>query len=111
MLNPKFDRSQFIDPKHLDNVRKLPSILSHRTPCEAHHLRFAIERGVGLKATDRWVIPLTLDEHREIHTVGGKLEEEWLVERGLLNPYEIAVKLWANRGDLEAMRRVILNGH
>lgn len=107
MLLPKFNRSEFMDKKHLANIRLLPSVLSHREPCEPHHLRIKQERGVGLKATDRWAIPLTHEEHMAVHMVGSKREEEWFAAKGIAC-YAIAYSLWANRGDLEAMRKIIL---
>lgn len=97
-----------MDKHHLANIRLLPSCISGQTPCEPHHLRIGSERGVGLKATDRWAIPLTHEEHMQAHMVGSKLEEEWFAERGVAC-YTLARRLWDRRGDLEAMRRV-LNG-
>ena len=106
MLLPKFDRSTFMDKKHLENIRKLPSCLSGRTPCHAHHLRLTGERGVGMKATDRWAIPLTPEEHRDVHTVGSSKEEQWFYDRGLLC-YILARRLWDKKDDFEAMERIV----
>jgi hypothetical protein len=106
MFNPKPDRKSFMDRKHLANIRKLPSIVSGRTPCEAHHLRIKDERGVGMKATDRWAVPLTRDEHQRVHEVGSRMEEQWFAERGI-DAVALAIALWTLRGDLDAMRRVI----
>jgi hypothetical protein len=108
MSNFKFDRSPFMSKKHLANIRKLPSCLSGRTPCEPHHLRLAEERGVGLKATDRWAIPLTHEEHMEVHMIGSKLEEQWFVDRGLLC-YILARRLWDKKDDFEAMQRIVMD--
>lgn len=91
---------------HLANIRRLPSCLSGQGPCEAHHLRFGPERGVGMKATDRWAIPLTAIEHRLVHTVGGKVEEAWFAERGV-DCYLVANALWKAKGNLEAMKRIV----
>src|SRR6516165_4104065 len=70
-------QSRRLSPRHLKNVRELPSCLSGRTPCHPHHLMIKDERGVGMKATDRWVIPLTWDEHAELHTHGSKEHDTW----------------------------------
>src|SRR5262245_51989047 len=45
---------------YLAAVRRLPSCISGRSPCIAHHLRCAGGRGVGWKSEDRWALPLTL---------------------------------------------------
>lgn len=59
-----------------------------------------------MKATDRWAIPLTHDEHLAVHMVGSKEEEEWFAKRGIAC-YALAFQLWANKEDLEEMRRII----
>jgi hypothetical protein len=103
MLLPKFDRDAYLDAKHLANIRLLASCVSGMWPCEAHHLRWSVERGVGMKATDRWAVPLTMEEHRELHTIGSREEEHWFLDRGVAC-YVLASQLWFRRGDLSAMR-------
>ena len=104
MLLPKFDRDAYLDAKHLANIRLLASCVSGMTPCEAHHLRWSAERGIGMKATDRWAVPLTMEEHRELHaTTSAKYEELWFLDRGVAC-YALASQLWFRRGDLAAMR-------
>lgn len=96
-----------MSPEHLGNIRKLPSCVSGKHPCEAHHLRIKSERGVGLRATDKWAVPLTWDEHLEVHKVGSRKEDGWFKARGIANVYELASALWFNRGLPEEMERVI----
>lgn len=100
------DKRPGMDPAHLANIRLLPSCLSGQRPCEAHHLRCTGERGVSLKSTDKWAIPLTAEEHRETHKVGTKKEFAWFMARGI-NPLNLASALWSNRGNLEAMEKVV----
>lgn len=95
-----------MDEQHLANIRKLPSCLSGKRPCEAHHLRCAGGRGVSLKAEDKWAIPLTQEEHWAVHRTGSRAEFQWF-KRHRLNCLELAVALWSCRGDLDAMRRVV----
>jgi len=90
----------------LELIRQLPSCISGKKPCDPHHLRVSNERGVGLKATDRWAIPLTRDEHEEIHTVGSKKEEDWLLARGI-DCYSLANALWQNTGNLKTMENIV----
>jgi hypothetical protein len=100
------DKRPGMDPQHLKNVAKLSSVLSGRTPCDAHHLRIKKERGIGLKATDQWAIPLTRDEHEACHKVGGRREQEWFEKRGV-DCYAVARALWANKGDVARMQKII----
>ena len=85
--------------KHLKRVRAMPSCISGSRPCEAHHLTggpAASERGVSMRASDRWVVPLTHEEHMDLHTFGSRLEREWFANRGV-DCYDLAEKLWARR--------------
>jgi hypothetical protein len=96
-----------MSPAHLALIRQLPSCLSGKgPPCDPHHLRVPSERGVGLKATDRWAVPLTRVEHEECHTVGSRKEELWFIARGC-DVYSLANGLWQQTGDLERMLRVL----
>ena len=100
------DRRPGMDPKHLANVRTLPSCISGRKPCDPHHLKIKGERGVGLKATDRWAVPLTRDEHVDVEKLASKREEAWFTARGIAC-YELAAALWSNRHNVETMAAVL----
>jgi hypothetical protein len=96
---------------HLELVRQLPSCVSGVAGhCDPHHLRSgpaAQERGVGMKATDRWVVPLMRIEHDELHRISSKLEAEWFRERGVADVVELANALWLGTGDIERMRKIL----
>jgi hypothetical protein len=96
---------------HLELVRQLPSCVSGVAgPCDPHHLRSAVallERGVGMRATDRWAVPLLRHEHDELHRISSRLEESWFKERGVDDVVELANALWVNTGDLDRMLRVM----
>jgi hypothetical protein len=95
---------------HLALIRRLPSCVSGVAgPCDPHHLRSAAalaERGVGMRATDRWAVPLTRAEHDELHRISSRLEEAWFRERGIDDVVELAAALWTNTGDLQRMWKV-----
>jgi hypothetical protein len=96
---------------HLELVRQLPSCVSGVAgPCDPHHLKSgpaASERGVGMKATDRWTVPLLRVEHDELERIASRLEEAWFRERGIADVVELANALWVNTGDLERMQKVL----
>jgi hypothetical protein len=95
---------------HLELVRQLPSCVSGVAgPCDPHHLRSAaalLERGVGMRATDQFTVPLLRHEHDELHRISSRLEEAWFRERGVDDVIELAAALWTNTGDLERMWKV-----
>jgi len=61
---------------------------------------------VGLRATDRWAVPLTREEHEECHRVGSKKEEEWFLARNV-DVYSLANCLWQQTGNLIRMMKVL----
>lgn len=97
-----------MDPDHLTLIRQLPSCLSGKNSCDPHHLRVSSERGIGLKATDKWAIPLTRREHIDCHKVGSKKERDWFLARGI-DAYALAADLWEATGNLEKMRKIVEN--
>jgi len=72
-----------------------------------HHLMISSERGVALKSQDCWTIPLTNQEHMELHQRGSKCHKEWFAERGLSDPEELAMALWQCSGDEEQMQLIV----
>lgn len=97
------------DPAHLENVRQLPCcICGSRRNVEAHHLKSTGERGMALKSTDRWAVPLcAIPHHAEVERIGSRNEMGWFVEHGGFDALELAKGLWGVRGNLEAMLRIL----
>jgi hypothetical protein len=97
---PRIDKSMLTisEPKrirskeHLRFVAAQPCIVCGRSPSHAHHLRFAQARGLSLKVSDEFTVPLCALHHRENHTTGD--ERRWWQERGL-DPLICADELWA----------------
>jgi hypothetical protein len=96
---PKVDKSVLTisEPKrvrckeHLRFVARRPCVICGRQPSHAHHLRHAQGRGVGLKVSDEFTVPLCAIHHNEVHRVGR--EENWWRERNI-EPMGIAQSLW-----------------
>jgi hypothetical protein len=76
---------------HLRFVARQPCVICGRQPCDAHHLRFAQTRGLGLKVSDEFTVPLCRAHHRELHRAGN--EANWWSTRGV-EPMDTARKLW-----------------
>ena len=77
--------------EHLKYVARQPCTICGRQPSHAHHVRFAQPRGVGLKVSDEFTVPLCAIHHHQIHTVGD--ERQWWQDRKL-DPLMVARKLW-----------------
>jgi hypothetical protein len=79
------------DKVHLRFVAKRPCLVCERQPCDAHHLRFAQSRGLSLKVSDEFTVPLCRAHHREVHRAS--LEIEWWQRLGI-DATGIARTLW-----------------
>ncbi|MHC4052537.1 DUF968 domain-containing protein [Bradyrhizobium sp. 25ACV] len=79
------------DREHLRFVAKQPCLACGRSPSDPHHLRFAQPRGLGLKVSDEFTVPLCRVHHRELHRASN--EVEWWLRLGI-EPLEVARRLW-----------------
>jgi hypothetical protein len=95
----KIDKSvlTFGEPKrirckeHLRFVASQPCLICGRVPSHAHHVRYAQSRGLSLKVSDEFTVPLCAIHHHHVHTTGQ--EREWWQERNI-DPLIIASRLW-----------------
>ena len=92
------------DKTHLRFVAKQPCLVCGRQPCDAHHLRFAQSRGLSLKVSDEFTVPLCRAHHRELHRTGR--ESDWWAKAGL-EPISLARKLWLETHPLAASADVL----
>ena len=79
---------------HLGFVAAQPCLVCQRTPCDAHHLKFAQPRSLGRKVSDEFTVPLCRDHHRDLHRFGNELA--WWANLQIA-PIEIAKDLWQTR--------------
>jgi hypothetical protein len=76
---------------HLVFIRAQPCLICERSPCDAHHLKFAQPRGLGLKVSDEFTVPLCRSHHRELHRHGD--EVAWWAKMHL-KPIPAARQFW-----------------
>ena len=79
------------DKGHLKFVGSQPCLVCGRQPADAHHLRFAQPRALGLKVSDEFTVPLCRGHHRAVHQTGN--EAAWWEDLDI-NALEIARGLW-----------------
>jgi hypothetical protein len=99
---PKVDKSvlAIAEPKrirskeHLRFVATQPCVICGRTPAHAHHIRYAQPRGLSLKVSDEFTVPLCAIHHSENHATGD--ERRWWQERKI-DPLTVAAELWRKR--------------
>jgi DNA recombination protein Rad52 len=84
---PKRIRSK----EHLRYVASQPCLICGRSPAHAHHLRFAQAKGLGLKVSDEFTVPLCAIHHHDMHKTAR--EREWWQERKI-DPLIVARELW-----------------
>src|SRR4029079_4544226 len=77
--------------EHLRYVANQPCAVCGRTPSHAHHIRYAQPRGLGLKVSDEFTVPLCAMHHQHLHRT--MKEREWWQERKI-DPLMIAHALW-----------------
>ena len=77
----RIDKSQLViaepkrlrDKAHLKFVASQPCLVCGRQPSDPHHLRFAQPRGIGLKVSDEFTVPLCRGHHRQLHQAGNEV--------------------------------------
>ena len=76
---------------HLRFVAAQPCLVCQRTPCDAHHIKFAEPRALGRKVSDEFTVPLCREHHQELHRHGN--ERAWWADVNVL-PLDAARNLW-----------------
>jgi hypothetical protein len=84
---PKRHRSK----EHLHYVAEQPSLICGRSPSHAHHIRFAQSKGLALKVSDEFTVPLCAIHHSENHATGD--ERKWWQNYNV-EPLAVARRLW-----------------
>ncbi len=84
---PKRHRSR----EHLRFVARQPCLICGRSPSQAHHVRFAQPKGLGLKVSDEFTVPLCAIHHMENHATGD--ERNWWATHKI-DPLFVAQSLW-----------------
>jgi hypothetical protein len=101
------------DPDYLVMVRHCPCLSCGMDPCyEAAHVRMASAAfrkasGMGKTPPDKWALSLCGDDHRILTTAQHNHGEAQFWYRLGISPLIVCEKLYAQRGDLVAMRAVV----
>ncbi|QOG20406.1 hypothetical protein [Bradyrhizobium sp. SEMIA] len=102
------------DPKYLAEVRQLPCLYCGVEPCgEAAHVKyscaaFGMKNMLGMRVDDTRALPLCRDDHQNARHAQHRGSEEAFWAALGINPYNVTRRLYAQRGDLVAMRAVVL---
>jgi hypothetical protein len=86
------------DREHLRFVASQPCLVCGRTPSDAHHIKFAEQRAMGRKVSDKFTVPVCRLHHRELHRRGN--ERVWWGNQGI-DPLLTAAVLWAKTRTVE----------
>jgi hypothetical protein len=96
--------------EHLAAIRKCPCCVpscNRVGGVDPHHIKSAGERGAGLRASDRWAVPLCRPHHDEIERLGSRNEATWFRQHGI-EVIDLAASLWGSRADAATMTKIIL---
>jgi hypothetical protein len=80
------------DRDHLRFVAAQPCLVCGRTPSDPHHIKFAEQRAMGRRVSDRFTVPICRLHHRELHRRGN--ERAWW-QKQAIDPLLVAASLWA----------------
>ena len=94
---PKLDRQAML-AEHLRFVAGPPCLICGRTPAHAHHIRYAQAKGIALKVSDQFTVPLCAIHHSENHFTG---DRETMVAGAHNDPLAIAQSLWRENSGIE----------
>ena len=79
------------DKRHREFVAAQACVICGSQPSDAHHLRFAQPRGLSLKVSDEFTVPLCRPHHRDLHRTSNEIR--WWAQFGI-QPMSVAYKLW-----------------
>lgn len=103
------ERRDGMSERHLALIRVLPCCVCHKVaPSDPHHLKTGTgERGMGLRSTDKWTVPLCRGDHDDVESVGSRNEIRWFQMHGVDDPLALAEALWSATGDLPTMLKIV----
>lgn len=105
----RMDKRQGMSKKHAELIRKMPCCICLKMPGgDIHHLKITAERGVGMKARDKWGVPMCRLHHDEMENVGSAKEAAWFSDHGIEDPYALAISLWISTGELSKMIAILM---
>ena len=106
------------DGKHLRFISERPCLICGRTPSDPHHIKMADWRvckpqssNIGMKADDRFVLPLCRDHHEELHSTPERtFYAKYSVDAILLSLALYSVSGNAEQGDQLVDNAMVLSG-
>jgi hypothetical protein len=106
------DKRPGMSVSHCELVRLCPCVVCLIVPAgTVHHLKDTGERGIGVRSTDRWGVPLCPLCHEQIESVGSRNETAHFLAVWKVDPHSLARSLWASTGDLAQMTRITIAHH
>jgi ERF superfamily len=85
------------DREHLKFVAAQPCLVCGRSPSDAHHIKFAEQRAMGRRVSDRFTVPICRLHHHELHRRGN--ERAWWQQQEI-DPMPVAANLWAKTHEI-----------
>ena len=91
LVSPRVKTFLIRNKAHLAFVAAQPCLVCQRSPCDAHHLKFAQPRALGRKVNDEFTVPLCREHHQQLHREGNEIA--WWANLQI-TPMEVAKELW-----------------
>lgn len=104
MLIPK---NKYIrDEKHRRFIASLPCLIYGTTDVQCAHIRINNGAGVGLKSSDQYCVPLSVEAHGAQHDMSEV--DFWRPYLGVKRASRLAREIYAVSGDRQAAMRLIM---
>lgn len=100
--------------KHKAMIRQLVCCIpgcKHAPPNDPHHLKSGEargQRGIGMKATDRFCVPLCRRHHDQLENLPSSQEIKWFQDMGLDDAHALADALWRAPRTVSAMTAIVM---
>lgn len=103
------DRDGMSD-KHCAAIRKCPCAACLKVPAGTiHHLKSNTgERGMSVRSTDKWGVPLCMVHHEDIERAGTRNEVKTFRAWGIADPHALALALWGAACDVPKMTKIVI---
>jgi hypothetical protein len=115
-LKPRHKNSRWCEDRdgmsdrHLAALRKCPCVACLAVgKSTVHHLKSGTkERGMSVRSTDKFGVPLCMADHEAVERAGTRNEVKLFQSWGVEDPHALALALWGAACDVPKMMKIVI---